>query len=133
MAAKSKKKGRPLKLTKALQTRICKYIKQGNYLEQSAVRCGVSKSTFMSWRAKGREEDEGVYRDFLDATTRAEAEAEATLVASLTRDPDWRARLAILSRRYPDRWGKKVEVDALAGQDGKLKVVVAFDNYAEEG
>jgi len=79
----------------------------------------VSTSSFYNWQELGRAGrqrqeqgllvEEPIYLDFLDtiehATARAEVNAVSAIVAAAQRD--WRAALALLERRWPERWGKK--------------------------
>ena len=111
------RKGRPTKLTKKVQEAIVESVRNGNYIETAAKAAGVSKQTFYNWRARGEEggRDDAIYVDFLDALTRAEAEAEERAVKALgdAFESDWRAASEYLRRRHPDRWSTQ---DRIGGQ-----------------
>jgi hypothetical protein len=61
------KRGRPSKLTPAVQAGICKAITEGLTYEQSAILNGISESTFYAWKANGEKAKSGRYVDFLDS------------------------------------------------------------------
>lgn len=101
--------GRPTKLTPTRSEQILKAIKASATREVSARAAGVGVSTLYAWLERGRAEESGDYRDFLDAVDRAEAEAEVTLGLHVRRaaaEGEWRAALAILERRHPERWAR---------------------------
>jgi len=58
---------------------------------------------------KGETAKSGKYREFFEAITRAEYEAEVRMVALWQKHmpEDYRAIRDFLERRYPDRWGRK--------------------------
>ena len=64
--------GRPTKLTPALQARIVKLVREGNYPETAAQSEGVHRDTYYSWMERGREREQP-FADFPDAMTRARA------------------------------------------------------------
>ena len=97
---------RPTKLDTDIHNRIVEAIRSGNYAEPSSRSAGISLSTFYRWLARGEAEEQGPYRDFLEAVREAEATAEIAAVAVL-RDAmttDWRAAVSFLERRYGQRW-----------------------------
>ena len=75
------KMGRPSKLTPEVQERICQAIRAGNYYEAACAYAGIGYSTFRVWMIKGEKAKSGKYREFLEAVTRAEHEAEVRMVA----------------------------------------------------
>jgi len=110
--SKSKKKqGRPSKLTPELQAEIILLIKMGNFVEVACETVGINKSTFYDWIKKGKNSNhsKNKYRKFREAVVQAMAQSEAMNVALITKQSkyNWRAAAWILSRRHPDKWGKK--------------------------
>lgn len=92
---------RPSKLTPEIQTRLCQLLQAGNTHEVAAEACGINVSTFYTWK---REKPE-----FAAAVDRAEAEAEAVLVARISRaaaNGSWRAAGWLLERRNPEKWSR---------------------------
>lgn len=105
-------RGRRTKLNPAVQHRIVQAIGAGNYHDAAAAYGGVSYATFRLWMIKGERSRSGIYFDFFEAVQRAEAEAEIRMVAQwqMAIPDDWKAARDFLARRYPARWGPKVEI-----------------------
>jgi hypothetical protein len=107
------KRGQPTKLTPELQEKICAIIAStGCSLEGAAASCEVSGQTLYNWRGRGLIEGKGLYFEFVQAVSRAKEKSEPTLAACIARaaKEDWRAALAILERRFPERWGNQVTI-----------------------
>ena len=106
------KVGRPTKLTPEVQEKICNAIRAGNYYEAACAYAGIGYSTFRAWMIKGEKAKSGKYREFMEAIKKAEYEAEARLVAQWQKHmpENWQAIATFLERRYPERWGKRVDV-----------------------
>lgn len=118
--------GRPTKLTPALQERILKLVRAGNYPETAAASIGVGRTTYYRWMERGEKCAKGdeAYRDFREALTRAKATAEAAALAKVSkgfadkvRGPE-RAQW-YLERVAPDRFGRrdKVVVENIVTQE----------------
>lgn len=54
---------------------VCKLLAQGVTDRETCAQIGISPQTFYTWLQKGSVEQAGVYREFLDAVTRARSEA----------------------------------------------------------
>ena len=82
-------------------------LEAGNFTTVAVGYAGIGRATFYRWMHRGREADRGIYRDFYKAVRRAEAKAEVRAVTIVRRHmtKSWRASMAWLERRYPDRWG----------------------------
>jgi len=125
-------RGRPSKLTPAVQASICAAVRAGNFLEVAAEAAGVSRATVFEWIARGEGRDaqrrrDRVYADFADAIRQANAEAEIRAVTAWTEQArhDWRATAAFLARRWPERWApvSRVKIDGrfvVAGRRGHV-------------
>lgn len=129
----SSKAGRHSKLTPEVQKKIVSAIRAGNYAQVAAKYAGIGESTYYNWLQRGRDENKGIYREFLEAVKRAESEAEVRTVALIHRhmEGSWQAAMTYLERKFPDRWGRtnrlKVEVksrdalkETLAVSDAEL-------------
>lgn len=105
--------GRKSKLTPELQERICRLVREGNYLRVAALATGIHEATLYRWLADGEAEKSGIYREFYVALKRAEAEAEARMVARIETAAveTWQAAAWYLERKYADRWGRRERVD----------------------
>ena len=110
---------RPTKLTPEVRERIEKAIRAGSYAQVAARSAGISSSTYYRWLERGAEEKRGIYRDFADAVEQAEADAEVHAAAVIRKamSDDWRAALAYLERRHPERWRRREKLE-LAREDG---------------
>ena len=112
--------GGPTELTPEVQGKIAEVIKAGNYVETASAFAGVGKTTLHDWLERGDRErervaanqrrrvrkDEAIYVEFSKAVEQAWAESEVEDVKDL-RGQDWKAALARLERKFPDRWGQK--------------------------
>ena len=98
--------GRPDGLTEETERRILAVVRTGAPLSVAAEAAGISRSTLHRWRARGQSEGEGRFFELDRALRRAEAEAEARLVAVIARagDQQWQAAAWILARRFPGTW-----------------------------
>lgn len=115
--------GRPTKLTPALQARIVKLVREGNYPETAAQVEGVDPRTFYRWMERGQSEgpDDEPFRQFRQAVTRARATAQRKMLAHVAKaapkDPE-NARW-YLERTAPDLYGRrdKLVVENLVSQE----------------
>ena len=94
--------GRPSKLT----DEIVSYLKTGNYVETACALAGISKSTFYSLLNKGNSTRSNKYSRFAYAVERAQAWAEARLVALISKQAEktWQAAAWLLERKHPSKW-----------------------------
>ena len=104
--------GRPTKLTPDRQRVLVDAIRAGNFYEVACAAADVDYSTFRRWMVAGEEGRGKAYSEFREAITRAESAAERDALTHLQNamPADWRAAMAFLERRYPDRWGRRDRV-----------------------
>ena len=105
--------GRPTKLTRHTLDKICTALRAGNYLDVAAAYAGVPKTTLRDWLRRGANSSTGIYRQFSLAVTEAMAAAEVAdvaVIAKASRAGDYRAALARIERKHPDRWAKKTVI-----------------------
>lgn len=125
---------RRTKLTPALQKRITDSIRAGNYAFVAAQQAGIHEATYHAWRARGRKEGKGIYREFDEAVEMAEAEAEAVAVMYVRRamGESWQAAMTYLERKFPDRWGKRFakEPEAKGSKAALLELIEAMRGEA---
>ena len=108
------------KLTPKRHQTIIKMVERGHYEVTAAKAVGISQNTLGKWMQKGREEQVGIYNDFMVALEEARAKGESMLVdhvVGAVANGDWRAAAWILERKYGEHWRKKSEV-AVTGKDG---------------
>src|SRR5690554_1282364 len=96
-----KRIGRPSKLTPEVKKRLIDAIKAGNYIEPACRFAGIAPATFYRWMERGARASSGEFREFWEELTRAEAEAEARMVAQWQAQipQDWRAARDFLARK----------------------------------
>lgn len=117
---------RQSKLTPEAQKKIVNAISEGNYLETAAAIGGITYTTLNNWIKKGKAASSGAYVEFLEAVKKAEAEAEALRVSRISRagqEGNWQADAWYLERRYPDRWGKRIQQEVTGKDGGPLEYV----------
>ncbi len=127
--------GRPSKLTPEVTKRLTEAIRAGNYYEAACAYAGIHYSTFRKWMQKGETAKSGKFREFFEAVTRAEYEAEVRMVALWQKHmpEDYRAIRDFLERRYPDRWGRrKLDVDMKHSGDIEVEIVLVDDEDGQE-
>ena len=130
--------GRVSKLTPETHALIVRLIGAGNYLETAAASAGVSSSTMREWLRRGAREEDGIYAELADAVSKATGEAEAKDVIQISKaaaDGEWRAAAWKLERRYPERFGQKLTVEAKGEAASQvldlLRSTVSAEAYAE--
>jgi hypothetical protein len=104
-----KRRGRRTKLDVKLQREICGYLSDCCTIRTACEATGMSESSFYLWVEKG-EEGRSPYKEFSEAITRARGRAKARIVHSLLDEKDWRARLELLARVFPDEYGRREPV-----------------------
>lgn len=117
---------RPRKLTPELQKKICDAIRLGNFRDIAAEYVGVSERTMRYWTARGRDDEDGAYVDFLRAVVQAEREAEVKMVNIVTLAATEDARHAHwwLERKCHERWGRKDRIAVTGKDDGPIQTNV---------
>lgn len=105
---------RPTKFTDTVKKEILDALKMGVYRKDAAAYAGVSLSVFDDWSARGRKAIEAgllddEYAQFLAACELTTAKHKAYLVGKVTAAAakDWRAAIELLSRMYPEEYGRK--------------------------
>jgi hypothetical protein len=105
--------GRPLALTDSVATNILSEVRNGSFLTVACAKAGVAAETVYEWLRRGVADKQAgldtIFGRFTDAHTRAQAEHETSLVATLSKGgegkyPDWRAQAFVLERRHKERW-----------------------------
>lgn len=107
-------RGRPTKLTPAVQNKIVTAISAGNYYEAACQYAGIDYATFRRWIEKGEDGKNKMYSDFCEAVKQAEAQAEVRIVAQWQSQipQNWQAARDFLARRYPKRWMPREAVES---------------------
>lgn len=122
-------------------------MREGNYLETSAILAGVHKNTVYNWlkdghkaaalQEKGKQLDDYQSKclDFLGVIKKAEAEAErlALVTLSAMAGEAWQSIAWRLERRHPDRWGRRQAIEHSSPPDKPVRVqrIVMGDKVIE--
>lgn len=127
--------GRP-KLDPALMQRIVDLIRAGNFLEVAATAAGIHRSTLHRWLRHGKDQTRGRYRKFLTSVERAQAESESRDVALIAKAAvtDWKAAAWRLERKFPRRYGPRVQLAVQQELDsvlGRLEKGLASEVYEQ--
>src|SRR5438477_9666606 len=105
---KEKTKGRRTLCTPQTMKALCKIIASACTIKTACEACSVSETSFHEWIRRG-EAGEQPFAQFAASVTRARGRGKAALVASIIDHPDWRAKLELLARVYPEEYGRTVE------------------------
>jgi len=108
------KLGRKCKLTPELQSKICKYIEDGNYAIHACQAVGINATTFYDWVKRGDIDitngKDSIFSNFVNTLKEAEAKAIVTHVENIRQTAisgEWTASAWFLERKYPDLFGKR--------------------------
>lgn len=115
----SGKSGQPTKFTPETQAKILQGTQLANFKTTVCKGAGITEVSLATWLDQGKADiDAGAeteFSEFFRAYTQAEAEGEERLVAHLqaaAQKGSVRALLELLKRRYRERWGDNVKVEA---------------------
>ena len=102
------KAGRPSVFTPETREKILSALRAGNYRVAACKFAGISDETLRDWINRGKR-GEPAYLEFLEQVKQAEAQAEASLVATIRKaaGDHWQAAAWLLERKYVTRWGRR--------------------------
>lgn len=92
-----------MRLTPEVTTRVCEAISLGLTHELAAKYAGIGRSTFYLWIEKGRAQEDGPYRAFVEALDEAEAKNAARCMAEVLKAAKagtWQAAAWLMERRH---------------------------------
>jgi len=128
-----KTRGRRTLLCARLQKQICRYLTNCCTIRTACEATGISETAFFSWIRRG-EAGEQPFAKFAQAIARARGRAKARIVRSLLDEKDWRPRLELLARVFPDEYGRR-EIVPQVEQERKptfVKVVLNINGKTLE-
>ena len=117
---------RKSKLTPKVLKKLTEALENGNFIKPSCEYADISESTYHSWCERAKNEinrynkaleadpntkilaSEKKYVEFLESVEHAACIAEVSAVQLIHHASirNWRAAIAFLARRYPERWGR---------------------------
>lgn len=102
--------GRPgiSSFTPETREKILNALRAGNYRVAACKFAGISVDTFGRWMKAGNAGEER-FAEFAEQVKQAEAQAEASLVATIRKaaGDHWQAAAWLLERKYVTRWGRR--------------------------
>lgn len=113
------------KLTAKVRKQLYDYIRGGLPVDVACKMAGIGKQTFYDWIHKGREQEKGIYRDFLNSLDDALAHFEARLLSIIDRaaETTWQAAAWRAERRWPQKYSNRWR-DAEKPQSNPIPPVV---------
>lgn len=135
------------KLTPRIKKTLVKAISDGNYVKTACIHAGISEAVYYKWKKRGEDEIERIiialengdevkvdpgerrYVEFVESVAKAEAGAEVDAVECIkdSMKEDWRAALAFLERRFPEKWGRRhVTLGFSDGDNGEVDLQSMF-------
>lgn len=117
-------RGRPSKLTHAIQESIAADIEKGRSMRSAARKQDLTPQTVMNWMQKGEshleEGKDNEYTEFFERITRAKGYGEEwymqTIIDLAEENEDHRFLMSLMKQRYPESWGETetgVEADTV--------------------
>ena len=129
-----RKRAYPRALTDAKVRKICKLIKQGNFVKQSCISVGVKYGTFQSAMRKGKK---GIrpYCEWYEQVEQAKALAETDKVGILAQEME-NGNVGViqwwLARMHPQRWERTERIKAEVDNTQKIEIVRYSDKNKDK-
>lgn len=93
---------------------IITFIRGGAFAETAAAAAGISKSTLYEWLRRGRRRGRGPMFQFAEETETAHAQSEVNAIGIIGKAAAagaWQAAAWHLERKYPERWGRRDQIE----------------------
>lgn len=129
-----RRKAKPRAITQGQINKICKKIREGNFIKQSVISTGVNYSTYMGAMQKGKK---GIrpYCEWYEQIEIAKAEAETDKV-SILNDEMQKGNVGViqwwLARMHPNRWERTERIKAEVDNSQKIEIVRYSDAQKKE-
>jgi hypothetical protein len=101
--------------------KITDYVKKGVAPPRAARACGIGPKEWSEIETRaymGREPES----TFMRSVGEAEAEWEAGMVEGISASNDWRAKVAILEKRFNERYGNKIQIEVRGELEKALRI-----------
>ncbi len=106
------------KFSPEIGEKIVNFLRAGAFIETAAAAAGITKKTFYTWLKRGARAETGQLRQFSDDVAAAQATFEVMAsagIAGVAQEGNWQAWAWLLERKFPQRWGKRLEVSGAGG------------------
>ena len=129
-----RRSAKPRTLTQGQINKICKKIKEGNFIKQSVIASGVNYHTYQSMMQKGKK---GIrpYCEWYEQIQMAKAEAEVDKV-SILNDEMQKGNVGViqwwLARMHPNRWERTERIKAEVDNSQKIEIVRFSDKHKDK-
>lgn len=135
-ASAKKTQGRPsIKITKEMISTAIQCVKACLSIDGTCARMGIARSTWYLWEEKSKKpriKANKPYVDFFAMIEKALGDAELKLVLDIQKTKDWKAKMAILKRRFASSWDDEYK-DLLSGKETEIeKLKIENDRLLEE-
>lgn len=126
MAAKKRTqnggRGRPCKLTPAVQRRIVRLVEEHGYLSSVPGKGTPGRTTIYRWMQRGEREPGSIYAAFRDAIHDAERRCEDRLVGVVMKAAmnDGKFALKVLQAKWPERYAERTKLTLQEEREGIL-------------
>jgi hypothetical protein len=102
------KRGRRTLCTAQTTKALCDDLAHACTIKTACEAQGISVTSFHEWVRRG-EAGEEPFAQFAAAVRRARGRGKAALVRSILEHPDWRGKMELLARVYPDEYARTAE------------------------
>lgn len=100
--------GRPTKKTEAILKLFEEALEAGTTYQDACNFAGIHLGSFQAWMKAGKTADEGSWdREFYERCIKAEGKMVVEAVRYISRHKDWKAKMTLLARKYPERYGRQ--------------------------
>ena len=113
---------------------LCKLIANGCTIRTACEACGISETAFHDWIRRG-ENGEQPFAQFAAAVTRARGRGKAALVKSIIDHPDWRGKLELLARVYPEEYSRTGDrpFKVVESNENPFQVNLILETHTKDG
>ena len=128
-----RKRGNPRELTQGKINKICKRIKEGNFIKDAVGSVGINLNTFYVAMRQGKK---GIrpYDEWYDQVEIAKSEAVTDKVSILAKEME-NGNVGViqwwLARMHPNQWERTERIKAEVDNSQKIEIVRYSDNKEE--
>lgn len=126
---------RPTKLTPERTRRICENLMLGLTYDLAAHASGISSCTLSRWRARGREEESGIYHEFnvsVEAAVGQNARKAMAVIAKAAKGGTWQAAAWMMERRHGYVAKKEIKQEITGPGGGAVRINIKMDKYTPD-